>query len=173
MKLNRITDVTKIIIFTATIILVCVLAALGFKMANEGKASVTSGTNKYNAMASKQDDVELTAYDGSTILGSQIVDLIKKTIDREEKLAIQVITLGNKALDANTTGKYYNYSPSEEDGLLTISKIEDEEEIYAPNTVDPKNRTDVNYINPTSQFMGSVTRDVNGNIIILSFSQIE
>lgn len=167
MKLNRITDVTKIIIFTATIILVCVLAALGFKMANEGKASVTSGTNKYNAMASKQDDVELTAYDGSTILGSQIVDLIKKTIDREEQLAIQVITLGNEA------GVYYNYSPSEEDGLLTISKIEDEEKKYAPNTEDPKNRTDVNYINPTSQFMGSVTRDVNGNIIILSFSQIE
>jgi hypothetical protein len=169
MKLNRITDVTKIIIFTATIILVCVLAALGFKMANEGKASVASGTNKYNAMASKQDDVELTAYDGSTILGSQIVDLIKKTIDREEQLAIQVITLGNKAL-GNTTGKYYNYSPSEEDGLLTISKIEKE---YAPNTDDPKDRTKADYINPTSQFMGSVTRDANGNIIILSFSQIE
>lgn len=167
MKLNRITDVTKIIIFTATIILVCVLAALGFKMANEGKASVTSGTNKYNAMASKQDDVELTAYDGSTILGSQIVDLIKKTIDREEQLAIQVITLGNK------TGKYYNYSPLEENGHLTISKIENEEEIYPPNTVNPKDRTNENYINPTSQFMGSVTRDVNGNIIILSFSQIE
>lgn len=164
MKLNRITDVTKIIIFTATIILVCVLAALGFKMANEGKASVASGTNKYNAMASKQDDVELAAYDGSTILGSQIVDLIKKTIDRKEQLAIQVITL------SNTTGVYYNYSPSTTDPL-TISEIETKQ--YAPNTVNPKDRTNVNYINPTSQFMGSVKRDVNGNIIILSFSQIQ
>jgi hypothetical protein len=41
MKINRINDVTKLIIFAATVITICVLCALGFKMANEGKSAVT------------------------------------------------------------------------------------------------------------------------------------
>ena len=67
MRFNKMSDTTKILIFAGTIIIVCVLCALGFKMANEGKASVSAGTNKYNEMASSQDDTELMAYDGSTI----------------------------------------------------------------------------------------------------------
>jgi len=163
MKFNKITDVTKIIIFAATIVVVCVLCALGFKMANEGKASVASGTNKYNEMASKQDDTELSAYDGSTIQGSQLVDLIKKTIDAKDVLAIEVVTL------ANAAGADYNYTVSAT-APYTLTAITTP--TYAPNTTKPNLKTDINYINPGSTFMGSVKRDINGNIIALSFTQM-
>ncbi len=172
MRFNKMSDTTKILIFAGTIIIVCVLCALGFKMANEGKASVSAGTNKYNEMASSQDDTELMAYDGSTILGNQLVDLIKKTVDAGESkyLSIHVKTLKN-----NKEGKFYNYK-LEEDGnafkLVKIEQNEDSEDRYAPNTVNPKNKQDVNYINPMSEFYGSVVRDLNGNVICLDFEQL-
>lgn len=170
MRFNKMSDTTKILIFAGTIIIVCVLCALGFKMANEGKASVSAGTSKYNEMASSQDDTELMAYDGSTILGNQLVDLIKKTVDAGESkyLSIHVKTLKNK------DGRSYNYK-LEKDGdtykLAEITSNKDEDR-YAPNTVNPKNTQDANYINPMSEFYGSVVKDLNGNVICLNFEQL-
>lgn len=168
MRFNKMSDTTKILIFAGTIIIVCVLCALGFKMANEGKASVSAGTNKYNEMASSQDDTELMAYDGSTILGNQLVDLIKKTVDAGESkcLSIKVKTL------KNPDGRSYNYELKEDDGTLTKLTSNKDEDRYAPNTVNPKNTQDANYINPMSEFYGSVVKDLNGNVICLNFEQL-
>lgn len=166
MRINRISDATKIIIFAATIIVVCVLCALGFKMANEGKAAVASGTNKFNNMASKQDDTELSAYDGTSLLGSQLVDLIKKTIDDGDCLSIEVITLSGTAC--------YNYTISGAGTDTDPYKItEITNKVYAPNTTDPDDKNNPNYINPSSEFMGNAKKDINGNIIALSFKQLK
>lgn len=174
MRFNKMSDTTKILIFAGTIIIVCVLCALGFKMANEGKASVSAGTSKYNEMASSQDDTDLMAYDGSTILGNQLVDLIKKTVDAGESkyLSIRVKTLKNK--NNNKEGEFYNYElnkPKEDGDTYELAEFIKGNK-YAPNTADPKNTQDENYINPMSEFYGSVVRDLNGNVIGLIFEQL-
>ena len=167
MKFNKITDVTKILIFAATVVIVCILCAVGFKMANEGKSSVASGTNKYNEMASKQNDTEFASYDGSTILGSQLVDLVKITIDNGDYLAIEVTTL--------SASKSYNYTVS---GSGTESSPYELAEVsvpkpYSPNTEDPNDKGNDNYINTSAEFIGSVKRNSNGNIIALVFKQLK
>lgn len=169
MIINKISDATKILIFSATIVVVCVLCAVGFKMANEGKASVSSGTSKYNEMASSQDDTELMVYDGNTILGSQLVDLIKKTVDAGESkyLSINVITLSNK------DGRSYNYKINKTEDVYFLTEIESTvEDKYAPNTINPKDKSNKDYINPMSEFYGSVKKDINGNVICLEFEQL-
>lgn len=176
MRFNKMSDTTKILIFAGTIIIVCVLCALGFKIANEGKASVSAGTNKYNEMASSQDDTELMAYDGNIILGNQLVDLIKKTVDAGESkyLSIQVKTLKNKE-----EGEFYNYKLNgpKDDGTYELAEFtkeekEKEKNRYAPNTENPKDTQDPNYINPMAEFYGSVVRDKNGTVIGLIFEQL-
>jgi hypothetical protein len=152
-------DASKILIFAATIIVVCVLCAIGFKTANEGKSIVSSGTSQLNAMSSEYQDINKSIYDGSTILGSELVNMIKKTIEKEEYLSIVVKTL------ANSAGKHYNYLHSETDGEHSIS----ETGTISKTVPDDKDSDD--FINPSAQFLGTVYKDPNNNVICIVFDQ--
>lgn len=162
-KVNKISDAVKFLILAATIVVVCILCAVGFKMANEGKSSVASGTNKYNEMVSGQDDSEYTAYDGNTVLGSQLADLIKQTIDSNKFLGIRV-----KTTAGNENGVCYNYELNPKDG--------EDGERYEPKEIENKeyatmDKMNPEYINPFSLFYGKTLKDLNGNIIGLEFTQ--
>jgi hypothetical protein len=152
-------DASKILIFAATIIVVCVLCAIGFKTANEGKSVVSSGTSQLNAMSSEYQDINKSIYDGSTILGSELSSMIKKTIEKEEYLAIVVKTL------ANSAGTHYNYYHSESDGIHSINNTG----TISKNVPGEKNSDD--YINPSAQFLGTVYKDENNNVVCIEFNQ--
>lgn len=159
MRTNYMSDASKILIFAATIIVVCVLCAVGFKTANEGKSVVSSGTSQLNAMSSEYQDINKSIYDGSTILGSELVSLIKKTIEKEEYLSVVVKTL------ANTTGTHYNYSHTVTDGVHSITSSG-----TASKTV-PIEKNSKDFINPSAQFLGTVYKDENNNVICIEFVQ--
>jgi len=161
MKTNNITDVTKIIIFAGTVIIVCVLCALGFKMANEGKAAVNSGTSQYNDMAADYQDVDKLIYDGATVLGSEVTNLISKTVEKKEYLAISVKTLNN------TTGTYYNaHFTASTKAVITTSAT------GTPFLLAvPVSKSSANYINPTAQYIGKVYKDANNIIVCVEFIQ--
>lgn len=161
MKINRINDVTKLIIFAATVITICVLCALGFKMANEGKSAVTSGTKKYNDMASKQMSTDISVYDGSTVLGSELQRIIKQTIDSKEYLSIRVIT--GSIEEPITT--HYNYTFDENTNKMTA-----EETV----TEVPYERGMKGYINPDVQFQCTLLRDSNDDAVAcMVFKQLK
>lgn len=162
MKANYMSDASKILIFAATIIVVCVLCAIGFKTANEGKSIVSSGTSQLNAMSSEYQDVNKSIYDGSTILGSELVNMIKKTIEKEEYISIVVQTL------ANNTVTHYNYTHEEpEEGIHTISSTG----TPAPVKAVTDYKAEANYINPSAQFLGTVFKDANNNVVCIMFKQ--
>jgi hypothetical protein len=162
MKINFLSDASKILIFAATIIVVCVLCAIGFKTANEGKSIVSSGTSQLNAMSSEYQDVNKSIYDGSTILGSELVSLIKKTIEKEEYISIVVQTL------SGNTVAHYNYTHQESsEGVHTIS----ENGTPSPRKTVSDDKADEDYINPSAQFLGTVYKDENNNVICILFEQ--
>ena len=103
MKTGNISDATKVLILVATVIVVCVLCAIGFKMTNEGKSAINSSTSNLNNMTSQYQDIDKAIYDGATVQGSEVVNLIKKVLGSEEYLAIRVSTKANANRD-------YNYS---------------------------------------------------------------
>ena len=156
MKLNFISDGVKIIIFAATIIVVCVLCAIGFKTANEGKSLVSSGTSQFSDMASEYSNVDKSVYDGNTILGSELVSLIKKAIEKGDYLSIVVKTLESYRTD-------YNYVYDDATKTLTVVGTKDLETSKAQGA----------YINTSAQFEGSAIKDENNNIICLRFEQID
>lgn len=154
MKINHISDVTKIIIFAATIIVVCVLCALGFKMANEGKSAVTSGTKKYNEMASKQMSTDVSVYDGSTVLGNELQRIIKQAVDSQDYLAIRVQT-GSMTRD-------YNYVYTDENTRMTRSEYLEV----------PVRKSDEGYINPDAQFICTLMKDSDDSVVCMYFKRL-
>lgn len=163
MKLNYLSDAAKILIFAATIIVVCVLCAIGFKTANEGKSIVSSGSSQLNAMSSEYQDVNKSIYDGSTILGSELVSMINKTIEKKEYLAIVVKTLAN-GVGSGVVGTHYNYTHELNEGVSSLNATR-------PTVTPTPEKRDNNYINPSAQFLGTVYKDKNNNVICIEFVQ--
>ncbi|MBH1940636.1 hypothetical protein I5677_07020 [Mobilitalea sibirica] len=154
MKFNNISDIGKILIFAASIIVVCVLVAVGFKLAKEGKSSVNAGTSQINTMSAEYSSIDITVYDNCTILGSELVNLINKIVDKQEYLSIVVRTLDGSRTD-------YNYSFD-----FTTSELSGE----GTKTITT-NKALGSYINKSAEFQGSIKRDENNNIICIWFEQ--
>jgi hypothetical protein len=92
----------------------------------------------------------------------------KKAIEKDEYISIVVKTL------ANTTGVSYNYAhivTTNTDGTQTHSIAS----TATPNPLDDvvTDKSSMNYINPSAQFLGTVYKDVNNNVICIMFEQQE
>ena len=166
MKTNNMSDATKVLILVATVIVVCVLCAVGFKMVNEGKSSVNASTNNFNNMTSQYSDIDLAIYDGANVQGSEVTNLIRKAIESKSYLSITVKTKAAKSYtDYNYEFKAPDSTTNTEASLGDIIK----------DTADSQLITDKkssDYINPAAQFTGKVYKDANGVIICIKFTQI-
>ena len=165
MKTNYLSDAAKILIFAATIIVVCVLCAIGFKTANEGKSIVSSGTSQLNAMSSDYQDVNKSIYDGSTILGSELVSMIKKTVEKGEYLSIVVQTL------SSSTVTHYNYQHTATTTAGVTTHVISNTSSTTFETKVTNQKGDPDFINPSAQFLGTVFKDENNNVICIEFKQ--
>ena len=145
MKQNKMSDSTKFLLLAATVIVVCVLVAAGFMMVKNGQSSVRGGVNQFNEMASDYADVNLAGYDGRVVLGSEVVNCLRKLKDEAYDYEVVVKTKGNK------------------DGVTY-----DKETTTVPKT---ESTTDPDYINPHGQFLGKVTKNKNGIVTSVSFEQ--
>ncbi|HHU72967.1 MAG TPA: hypothetical protein GXZ21_13200 [Clostridiales bacterium] len=167
MKTNNMNDATKILILVSTVIIVCVLCAVGFKMVNEGKSSINASTNNLNNMTSQYSDIDLAIYDGANVQGSEVVNLIRTAIESEKYLAITVKTkAASEYVDYN-----YDFSDPDETSVKEPSLSANPKTGSADTQITDK-KSQKNYINPTAQFTGKVYKDANGIIICIKFTQI-
>lgn len=155
MKINHLNDITKIMILIATILVVCVLCAVGFKITNSGKAGVNQATNQMNDMSSDYVAIDIALYDGSIILGSELMNLIQKAVDKKQYLSIEVMTL-----DKSTRG--YNYIFNRDD--LSMTQEDAQTEV-------PDHKSQSAYINTMAKFIGETYKDSKGNIVCIRFEQ--
>ncbi|MBE5967330.1 MAG: hypothetical protein E7255_10300 [Lachnospiraceae bacterium] len=168
MKTNNMADATKVLILVATVIVVCVLCAVGFKMVNEGKSSVNASTNNFNNMTSQYSDIDLAIYDGANVQGSEVTNLIRKAIESESYLSITVNTKASKA----NTYRDYNYEFKDPDSnTSTAASLGDMIKDNADTQLKADKKSS-DYINPAAQFTGKVYKDANGVIICIKFTQI-
>ena len=154
MKTMNLSESVKITLLVATVIIVCVLCAAGFKIVNSGQTGINSGTGQLSGMESNYSDINISLYDGSIIKGSEVVSLIKKVSEEADYLALEVATL-----DGAT--RAYNYRFDYE--ALTLSEGADLE--------PPKDNAQFGFINTAANFLGTSYTDENGNIVCLRFQQ--
>lgn len=125
----------------AGVIITCIVVGLGFFISREAKNVSDKGTNQLSAMNSQYDNVEYMMYDGLRVTGREVVNVIKS--HGSSDVGITVKTSKN-----NTTGIIYT-------GTNTI----------------PSSKGDANYINQSASFLGEVTRNDNGEVDGIVFTQ--
>ena len=143
----------KGLILAAGTIITCVVISLGFFIAREAKDTASNGSNQINKLNSEFVESDKVIYDGATVSGSEVINVIKKF--KNEKIGIMVKT--------NKSETYYGYSFDLKNGDI-ISQVADKD-------VDPTDSDSVNYVNPYVNFQGRIIRDKNEVITGIVFEQ--
>lgn len=136
----------KGLILAAGVVVTCIVIGLGFYVSREAKNTSNNGTGQVSKMNSKYQDVDLALYDGLTVSGKEVENLLD-TVDFSAISNFSVVV----KTGSNATGKTYTTNPTSTSPLAT------------------KGSTD--YISPTAQFLGELDRDENNVINKITFTQ--
>ncbi len=150
----------KILLFAVGALVLAFFVVIGITTATEGQKIANSGTAQAKEVSNEYSEIDRSVYDNTDILGSTLTDLINTVVEKDEELAIRVIT------NANTGGAYYNYTMNIGTGTETNTIT-----VQSPKAAVPTDIISTSYINPNAQFKGKVYRDANNNIICIEFTQ--
>ncbi len=141
----------KGLILAAGTIITCVIVTLGFYIAREAKQTATNSANQINEMNVEFMENDKIIYDGATVSGTEVVNVIKKM--QNDKIGICVINGG--------TTTYYGYNFNTSTGALgAVSAVK-----YNAALDETKD----SYINPYGNFRGTVIRNSNNAITGIIF----
>lgn len=140
----------KLLLMAAGAIVTCIVVVVGFQLTKSGKSDTNQAMEQYTNVNSEFNEVVLTAYDGLTVSGSEVVNCMKEneTILVNGVIKIDVVT---KEGSTETYSKDFK------------SKLE--------QNIAENNKTKANYINPTGNFTGVVSKNANGIVEKLTFTQ--
>ncbi len=134
----------KALLLAASTIITCIIVGLGFQMAREAKGignQVVGELHRYRVSVEEQD---LVKYDGVTVYGADVVNLMKKELpEKENGFCIRVW----EKTDC------YTYKSREE-----VSKVREEET--------------ARYIPPFAEYTGEVIRNDNEVIVEVVFRKV-
>lgn len=148
MKTKNSDIAVKIFMVVVAVILVGLIIAWSTGVFKDKRKDLNEGTERINNAISSMVEFDLLAYDGGSIMGSLLVDLIN---DKERDFNINVLTKENaKKTTPTPTPVVYQKGPSPTP------------EIDKANT---------NYINPNGVFLGKVNRNDNGIVESITFIQ--
>lgn len=144
MKTKNSDIAVKIFLVVVAVILVGLIIAWSTGVFKDKKNDLNEGTEKINSAISSMAEFDLIIYDGASISGDLLVDLIKTVNEKNPELTINVATLAMPSSPAAYKGTTIYPLPA---------KGED------------------SYINPNGMFRGEVIRDENDVITAVTFTQ--
>lgn len=143
----------KLLLMAAGAIITCIVVVVGFQLTQSGKNDTNKAKEQYTSISNEYDDVKLAAYDEVTIAGSDVVNCIQTygtlLISANYNFTIKVVT------GENSNGVDYG------DNYKT--------EINKNTAIE--NSTEKDYINPLGKFKGKISRNTNGVIESITFTQ--
>lgn len=153
MKTKKSDLIVAIIITLLVVILTGLLIAWMTGMFKDKKKDIDNGTEKIDGAIGSMAEFDLLVYDGDTIGGERLVELISDFDTKDVQVSIWVHTLDNK-------DEYYNYAYTTDNNL------------GAPlETPIPTDKADEGYITPSAKFIGKVLKNTNSEIVCLNFVQ--
>lgn len=146
MKSKNSDMVVKIFLVVVAVILVGLVIAWTTGVFKEKKSDLDQGTERINSAISSMAEFDLLVYDGGTITGSLLLELIDEEKEGSERLEGVTITYKTLAEPSATPAPY-------------------------PTTAPAPGKSDGRYINPNGVFKGEVVRNANNVIAELIFTQ--
>ncbi len=145
--------VVGVVITLFVIILSGAIIVWGSGYFNQNKKTMDKSTAKIDKTIGSMTDFDLTVYDGKSIRGDMLTELIADLKKDNVAVSIGVITLDSQAV----TNYNYEYTSSN----LGVSVT------HTPTT----SKALPSYINPNGTFIGEVIKNKNDDIIYLLFTQ--
>ena len=155
MKTKKADLVYKIFFIVVGVILSGLMIAWLVSTYNDKKNEADAGTKKINRVTSQMADFDLTIYDGASIKGEALTDLITALKEKGAQVSVTV-----KTLDNTLTSYIYgttSTTPINLDSAVTVTP--------------PLSKSATGYITPTGNFKGEVIRNANDVIVCLYFTQ--
>lgn len=161
MKTKKADIAAKIIITVVVVILVGLLTAWMVGIFKDKKQDLNSGTEKINTIVSSVAEFDYMSYDGASISGKTLVDLIKETVADAQELSIAVQTYVNYKKTTPVT-IYYNKVLTANYSLDTAG---------AATTLNQSSKSSDSYIAPSGSFLGKVLKNPNDEVTGILFVQ--
>ncbi len=145
--------VVGIVITLFVIILSGAVIVWGSGYFNQNKKTMDKSTAKIDKTIGSMTDFDLTVYDGKSIQGDALTELIA-----ELKASNTAVSIGVDTLDSTAATNYnYEYTSSNLGASVSLT----------PTT----SKSEPSYINPNGTFVGEVIRNKNDDIIYILFTQ--
>ena len=147
----------KLLLMAAGAIITCIVVVVGFQLTQSGKNDTNKAKEQYTSISNEYDDVKLAAYDEVTISGSDVVNCIHTygTLLTSDYYTFTIKVMTAENMGENTSGVTYDCYYADK-----VSK----------NT-SVENSTKEDYINPLGKFKGKISRNKNGVIDSITFTQ--
>lgn len=148
-------SISKAIQVVGGIVLTLLLVSLIFSAYSTQQDNANQAITKTNEMNVTLLESDYTQYDGATISGSEVVNVIKRFKDQDIYVGVCVTATSG----VGTSFDYYNH-----DATLGTNNIKD--------LASAKVKSNANYITPSAQFLGEVKRDdTTGAIVGITFTR--
>ncbi len=150
-------NVTKWILLGAGVLVTIGIIIWGISMYDKSAETNNQASAKLDNVNSQMLESDITMYDGLSISGGEVINVIRKMQD--DYISIKVVT------KADTSGTCYIYNSTVSGGVANLSS---EIPFDVSKALDP---TDSKYIYPQGNFEGEVIRDANGAPVLIEFTQ--
>lgn len=147
-------NAVKFLLAAVSLIVVVLLAAFIINTMNKGRGSANKSLESYDNMIGQFDDIKFSVYADASTSGSDVINLLKN-LNVSDGVSVVVVNKTATVTYTNTTGTL-----SGTDGTNT----------YTLSDVSDKTKT-ATYVNSLATFTGAVTRDANGAITTVTFTQ--
>ncbi len=156
----------KILLFSVGIILTVGFIAIGMNIYNKARASISNSTSQYDTIMGQLSDLEYSFYEGDrrTASGSELAKLIK---NMKAGTAVIYVKNGEYTVVNGSSGVGVKYEYGANDCGLSGNTMTFES---AVKNMEDKSKA-LFYINPSASFSCLVTRDSNGSVSTLTFTQ--
>lgn len=140
-KRNAIEISVKGLVLAVTVVIALGLSAVSLYMVSSSKSRINDGNTQYGQLMSNYSELNATMYDGLCVSGDKVVEVIKDF--------------------AKSTGN-----------SVTVKTLASSEKVYtSTNGYEQTTKSAEDYINPSGTFIGSVTKNVNGIVTGMTFTQ--
>lgn len=153
--------ISKIIIIAIIVILVGAMIYWVMGVYKDKKGAADSANSKINSANHEMADFDLLVYDGKSIDGDSLKELIDELKTNKVEVAVRVVTLGQDKLSPKGYTDY-TYTYTDSSGAITPQPTP---------TIPTTSKSEVNYITPSANFLGEVIRNTNDEIVCLKFTQ--
>jgi len=146
----------KMLAGAAGILLVIAMIFIGVMVYNKGESTVSESTSKFDTFVSQFGDAELVLFENGSASGSDVLNLISG-LDSSSGYKVSVTNGKKKARTYSSSGGVNSLGVHTTlAGLLT----------------EAKERTNEFYINPNATFTSTISKDLNGVVIEVIFTQV-